>query len=113
MYPVPRAVRGAGGNTATNTVVVTVAATTGTIRGTVTSPAGQPIAGASVRLLSGTTQTAVTTTNATGQFTFTKVPQGSYTIQVEAAGFETKSQAATVVAAPTRSPPIPLVAVAH
>src|SRR3989475_5577593 len=111
MYTVTLTVTDASGNTATDTVVVTVAATTGTIRGTVTSPAGQPIAGASVRLLSGTTQTAVTTTNATGQFTFTKVPQGSYTIQVEAAGFETKSQAATVVAAQTVTPSIQLVAV--
>ena len=111
MYTVTLTVTDASGNTATDTVVVTVAATTGTIRGTVTSPAGQPIAGASVRLLSGTTETAVTTTNATGQFTFTKVPQGSYTIQVEAAGFETKSQAATVVAAQTVTPSIQLVAV--
>src|SRR5439155_1389271 len=112
MYTVTLTVTDASGNTATDTVVVTVAATTGTIRGTVTSPAGQPIAGARVRLLSGTTETAVTTTNATGQFTFTKVPQGSYTIQVEAAGFETKSQAATVVAAQTVTPSIQLVAVA-
>src|SRR5438094_18270 len=111
MYTVTLTVTDASGNTATDTVVVTVGATTGTIRGTVTSPAGQPIAGASVRLLSGTTETAVTTTNATGQFTFTKVPQGSYTIQVEAAGFETKSQAATVVAAQTVTPSIQLVAV--
>jgi len=111
MYTVTLTVTDASGNTATDTVVITVTATTGTIQGTVANPAGQPIAGATVRLMSGTTQVAVTTTNATGQFSFAKVPGGSYTIQVEAAGFETKSQATTVVAAQTATPSIQLVAV--
>src|SRR5438034_2743517 len=111
MYTVTLTVTDASSNTATDTVVIIVTATTGTIQGTVANPAGQPIAGATVRLMSGTTQVAVTTTNATGQFTFAEVHPGSYTIQVEAAGFETKSQATTVVAAQTATSSIQLVAV--
>lgn len=109
-YTVTLTVTDASGNIDTDTVVIAVTATTGTVQGTVTNPAGQPIAGAMVRLLSGTTEVATTTTNADGQFTFAKVPQGSYTIRVEAAGFETKTQAADVVAAQTVTASIQLVA---
>jgi hypothetical protein len=58
------------------------------VTGTVTDPQGNAVAGASVRLTStqGTTRTAVTTDS--GVYTFPSVQPGSYTLEVESAGFK-------------------------
>ncbi len=58
------------------------------VTGTVTDPQGQTVVGATVTLVSaqqGTRRTVVT--NESGTYTFTAVQPGSYTIEVEASGF--------------------------
>ena len=73
--------------------------TTGTISGTVTNAAGgAPVANATVtRTPGGTTAT----TNASGAYSFTNVPPGSYTLAATAAGGLTGSTTANVTAGQT------------
>ena len=97
-YTVTLTVTDPSGNSNTDTVRITVAATSGDVSGTVLGPSGSAISGATVRLLSGTTEVATTSTNVTGQFTFTGVSPGSYTIRVEASGFESKTTSVSVTA---------------
>jgi len=62
---------------------------TGTISGRVTDPTGSAIAGAEVRCVNQTDKTARTFSTAeTGEFTFTNLQPGTYTVTVRAAGFK-------------------------
>ncbi|HTH36562.1 MAG TPA: carboxypeptidase-like regulatory domain-containing protein, partial [Pyrinomonadaceae bacterium] len=78
-------------------LVMTLAATawsqtgTSSVTGTVTDQQGNAVAGASVRLIStqGTTRTAVTNDN--GVYQFPSVQTGSYTLEIESAGFKKSS----------------------
>ena len=61
---------------------------TSSVTGAVTDAQGQAVVGATVTLVNtqqGTRRTAVTSDN--GNYTFTAVQPGSYTIEVEATGF--------------------------
>lgn len=64
-----------------------VAATTSTVNGAVRDADGRPLAGAEVTL-SGVVRLSKVTDNA-GDFTFSDVPTGLYTIQISKPGFET------------------------
>ena len=71
----------------------------GGIRGIVHDPQHRPINGAVVKLQSKTSDWSQSTeTDADGEFTFTAVPLGDYSITISAAGFETAEQSLTVVA---------------
>lgn len=62
--------------------------TNGTLTGTVTATDGQPVAGATVTIVSnaqGVSRTAVTGAN--GQFRAPLIPTGSYSVTVDASGF--------------------------
>lgn len=59
------------------------------IAGTVTNPADEPVQGAWVHIDPGNFST---TTNTGGQFTFTRLRSGNYTLIVRAGGFEEVSQ---------------------
>ncbi|MEK6850961.1 MAG: carboxypeptidase regulatory-like domain-containing protein, partial [Candidatus Thermoplasmatota archaeon] len=85
----------------TDTVTITVTPAVGAVAGTVTGPSGDPVAGASVRLLDGTTEVDSTTTDANGQYDFADVPPGTYTVRVTATGYDAESQDVTVVAGQT------------
>ncbi len=61
----------------------------GGVRGLVQDPGGAVIAGATVTLTNQATGVAnVTTTNATGQYSFSQVDPATYSISVEAQGFK-------------------------
>jgi hypothetical protein len=66
---------------------------TGEISGTLTDEGGAPLANVIVKLSSGIT----TSTNAFGQYTFSNVTAGSYTITVEQQGFEPLTMEVEVV----------------
>jgi hypothetical protein len=72
-------------------ITISTSAQSGTsaVNGTVVDGQGQVVAGATVKLVSagqGTTRTA--TTDGSGAYTFTSVPPGTYSIEVEASGFK-------------------------
>jgi hypothetical protein len=70
----------------------------GAVRGVVHDPQHRPIAGASVKLKSATsdsTQTALTDQD--GAFSFSAVPVGDYLVTVTMSGFGDDEQAVTVV----------------
>src|SRR3974390_1960091 len=63
--------------------------TSGRVRGTVTDSSGSAIAGASVSLISTSTNVSrQATTSPTGEYIFLEVPIGSYEIDVNQAGFK-------------------------
>ena len=67
--------------------------TTATIEGMVLDPSGAVIPGASVTVANqGTVQQRTEITNDRGEFTFTFLPPGDYTISVEATGFKAYRQ---------------------
>ena len=71
----------------------------GSIRGIVHDPQHRPVAGASVKLKSATSDWSQSTqTDQDGAFLFNSVPIGDYTITVSQPGFANSQQAATVVA---------------
>jgi hypothetical protein len=75
-----------------------VATIFGTIRGIVHDPQHRPIAGARVTVKAKTSDWSATTqTNDDGEFTFTSVVVGDYTVTVSMEGFETLEQGLTVV----------------
>jgi len=95
----PYTVDDGNGNTATAQVTVTVAATTGTIAGTVRESAtGTPIPGASVTV-QGLAE--ATTTQTDGTYALAGIPEGTYTVDVSAVGYETATQEVTVTAGET------------
>ena len=64
-------------------------ASSATFQGQLTDPAGSLIPGATVTLTKEDTQTTTTkTTSSTGNFAFTFVPPGVYTLKIEADGFK-------------------------
>ncbi len=67
--------------------------TTATIEGTVLDPSGAIIPGATVTVASeGTVMKRTELTNSRGEFTFTFLPPGAYTITVEVSGFKSYRQ---------------------
>lgn len=73
---------------------------TGTINGTVQGEAGQPLAGATVRII-GATLGAVTGDN--GRYTITNVPTGQHRIRAQLIGYRPEDRAVTVTAGQTRT----------
>ncbi len=64
-------------------------ANTATFQGRVTDPTGAIIPGANVRLTNQETQATISkTTSSTGDFAFTFVPPGTYTLNIDADGFK-------------------------
>lgn len=62
--------------------------TTGAISGTVTTPSGEPVAGATVTMVSQSQGfTRELTTGANGAFRATLLPQGDYTVRITAPGY--------------------------
>jgi hypothetical protein len=62
--------------------------TTSRVLGTVIDPSGAPVPGAEVRLINeGTGGTFTTRTSETGNYVFEAVQSGSYSLEVETAGF--------------------------
>jgi outer membrane receptor protein involved in Fe transport len=71
-----------------------------TVRGIVHDPQHRPVSGAQVTLQNNTvTKTAAS--NADGEFEFDNVPEGTYTMDISAAGFSPSSHQLTVVASRT------------
>jgi len=65
---------------------------TGTISGTVTDATQAHVAGAHVRLTeTGTNLSRVQTTDSTGSFSFSTLPDGTYSVEVETSGFAKKN----------------------
>lgn len=70
----------------------------GSVRGVVHDAQHRPISGALVKLQAKTSAwTQTTHSDANGEFTFTAVPIGDYSVTVSASGFETSVQTLTVV----------------
>src|SRR5579884_1749314 len=62
----------------------------GTLVGHVTDPSGAAVPGAKVRITNqGTNISTETTTNASGDYTFTNIVAGTYTLQITQQGFRT------------------------
>jgi hypothetical protein len=63
--------------------------TGGRIRGTVTDPSGGAVVGAKVELINEATNVSrEAVTNSTGEYLFLEVPVGTYSLQIEQAGFK-------------------------
>jgi len=63
--------------------------TTGALTGVVTDPSGGVISGATVTLTNtGTGQTRTATTDASGNYKFSQIPPGTYSLKFEASGFK-------------------------
>ena len=70
----------------------------GTLIGTVTDTTGSVVSGASLNLIESNTGNAyVGTSSSEGLFTFPELPPGTYTLQVNAAGFESFKQVGIIV----------------
>src|SRR5438105_5271648 len=73
---------------------------TGSISGTVLDTSGQVIAGATVKLINTrTSDTRTLTTNEAGDFNFTAIQPGTYTLKVEHPGFRSFQRENTVLSA--------------
>src|SRR5580765_2188586 len=73
-------------------------AISGNLVGTVTDPTGAVVANAEVTATNvGTSASAVTHSNSTGEYRFDNLPVGTYRITVKAAGFRTFVEQADVV----------------
>ena len=73
-----------------------LAGTTGGVGGTVTDEKGAPVPGASVKAISAS-QSASTTTDATGHFSFLSLAPDTYTVSLDKAGYEPVSYAGVTV----------------
>src|ERR1700733_10631647 len=90
-------------------LVVSIASATifGTVRGVVHDPQHRPVAGASVKLKSATSEwTQSAQTDQDGAFSFSAVPVGDYLVAVTKSGFADDQQ--TVTVASGSSPPLHL-----
>ena len=82
----------------------TMAENTGIVRGTVEDPSGQPVLGAELKLKNKTTlEKFKTTSNESGEFTFTNVPNGDYVLSAKAEGLE-EAHASVGVGTPNAHP---------
>ena len=73
-------------------------ATTGGLTGVVTDPSGGVISGATVTLTSTTTgQSRTATTDASGNYKFSLIPPGTYSLKFEAPGFKTSTVSSVTV----------------
>jgi hypothetical protein len=71
--------------------------TSGDITGTITDPSGAVLAGATATLKSASTGTTRTTTaSGSGEYRFSLVPLGDYTMTISAAGFQTTTKLITI-----------------
>ena len=70
--------------------------TTGQIIGTVTDPSNAVVGGAKVELSGGAGVKREATTNSAGEYTFSSVPPGTYTVNVSSQNFR-KTEAKNVV----------------
>ena len=76
---------------------------TGTLLGSVTDPSGNLVVGAAVTLMNeGTGEQRTATTDTTGGFSFPSLLPGSYTVKVEAQGFQRYERKNNVLAANER-----------
>jgi hypothetical protein len=76
------------------------AQTTGTMCGTVTDASGAPVPGVTVTMTrDAKTPNVVTTTRATGDFMFSSVPVGTYTLSFQLSGFKKAVRPGVVVQA--------------
>src|SRR5947199_749287 len=82
----------------------TMAENTGIVRGTVEDPSGQPVLGAELKLKDKTTlEKFKTTSNESGEFTFTNIPNGDYVLSAKAEGLE-EAHASVGVGTPNAHP---------
>lgn len=82
--------------TRSNAITITVQVG-GSVTGTVTSATtGQPIGGATVRALQGTTELTTATTATNGIYTIPELPAGSYTLEASASGYLRTTRSVTV-----------------
>lgn len=73
-------------------------ATTGALTGVVSDPSGGVISGATVTLTNnGTGQTRTATTDASGNYKFSLIPPGTYSLRFEASGFKTSTISSVTV----------------
>jgi hypothetical protein len=73
-------------------------ATTGGLTGVVTDPSGGVISGATVTLTSSTTgQVRTAATDSSGNYKFSLIPPGTYSLKVEASGFKTSTVSSITV----------------
>jgi hypothetical protein len=79
----------------TKTLIV---APTGTISGSVVDQSNDPLPGATVELLSGTTVMDSTTTDANGDFDFADIAAGTYTVRATLTGYEEDSSTVNLAA---------------
>jgi hypothetical protein len=99
----------------TNTLVPTLKLPqAGIVTGTVTNASHVPIGGASVSIVTstagGVSYSASTTTNSSGQYTFSAVPVGSYVVHATATGYFPNSASLSVAPGPDAAPTIVLTA---
>ena len=70
------------------------------VQGTIQDPSGAVVSGAHIKLVNtGTQATLETTTNDQGFYRFNQLPAGTYTLTVDAPGFQTSTVTAVQVAA--------------
>ena len=75
-----------------------LAVTTATLNGTVTDPSGAIVPHATVRLSSAQNGIARTAdSDASGRYTFTQLPPATYTLAIQASGFESYTQTGIVL----------------
>jgi hypothetical protein len=78
--------------------------TSGDVAGTITDPSGAAIPGAKVTLANAATGNAITTsTNASGDYRFSLLPPGRYTLTATATGFAPKKSALEVTVGQVRA----------
>ncbi len=77
---------------------------TGTVSGTIADPSGAVLPGTIVKLTSGDTGAVQTSTaSADGNFSFSAVPRGNYTVEASHDGFQTTRQSFTLQVSQTQS----------
>jgi pimeloyl-ACP methyl ester carboxylesterase len=87
-----------GATTTSSPVQITVNVSSGVIEGHVTQPNGStPVGGASIHILSGTTQVASATTDAAGAYRVEGLDPSTYAVECSAEGYEPQSQGGVVV----------------
>jgi hypothetical protein len=87
---------------ATSTVNFALSPLTGGLKGKTSSKGGVAIAGATITISGGVVSTKLTsTTNLSGNFSFTNIPVGSYSVSASKAGFTTQTKNVSVSSSST------------